>query len=132
VTQNEMLDFIVKNKPDFEPGTNYSYSSAGYFLLANIVEKLSSKPYEEAIKNRITAKLGLRDTYPAAGNIDTEKNESYSFKYGRDSEQQPETHSIVLFGSGSLISTPTDLIRFIEGLFSHKLVSQESLNLMMK
>jgi D-alanyl-D-alanine carboxypeptidase len=60
------------------------------------------------------------------------KNESFSYCYVRDWEQQPETHSSILFGSGALISTPTDLTKFIQALFSLKLVSQESLNQMMQ
>lgn len=132
VTNDEMLAFIAKSKPDFEPGTKYAYSSAGYFLLACIVEKLDAKSYQEALKNRITTKIGLKDTYSGNGNIDVSKNESFSFKYGRDWEQQPETHSSLLFGSGSLVSTPTDLIKFIQALFELKLVSRKSLDRMMQ
>jgi D-alanyl-D-alanine carboxypeptidase len=132
VTKDEMLAFIAKAAPDFEPGTKYAYSSAGYFLLGNIIEKITGKSYGEVLKKRITDKLGLKDTYSAIGNIDITKNESFSFKYTRDWEKQIETNPSILFGSGSLVSTPTDMAKFIQGLFNFKLVSQASLDQMVQ
>ena len=132
ITKDEMLAFIAKSQPDFEPDTKYSYSSAGYFLLGYIVEKLTGEPYQEALKKRITSKIGLKDTYVGTGNIDVKKNESFSYRYVRDWEQQPETHISILFGSGALISTPADMAKFIQALFDLKLVSQVSLNQMMQ
>ncbi len=132
ITKDEMLAIIAKSTPDFEPDAKYSYSSSGYFLLGYIVEKLTGKSYQEALTKRITSKIGLKDTYVGTGNIDVNKNESFSYKYVRDWEQQPETHISILFGSGALISTPNDLSRFIQALFDLKLVSQVSLNQMMQ
>jgi CubicO group peptidase (beta-lactamase class C family) len=59
VTKDEMLALIVKGAPEFEPDTKNSYSNSGYFLLGLILEKLTGKPYEEALKERITSKIGL-------------------------------------------------------------------------
>ncbi|MGA9769445.1 MAG: serine hydrolase domain-containing protein [Blastocatellia bacterium] len=129
-TQNELLAIIAKGTPDFEPDARYSYSNSGYVLLGIIIEKVGGKPYQEALKKRITSKIGLKDTYVGTGNIDANKNESFSYKYVRDWEQQTEVHSSILFGSGAIVSTPTDLIRFIQALFDGKIVSKESLDQM--
>ncbi|MDQ3750136.1 MAG: beta-lactamase family protein [Acidobacteriota bacterium] len=126
-TKDELLAFIAKGTPDFEPDAKYSYSNSGYILLGIIVEKVGGKPYQEALKKRITSKIGLKDTHMGTGNIDVNKNESFSYRYVRDWEQQPETHISILFGSGAIISTPTDLTKFIQALFDGKIVSKESL-----
>jgi CubicO group peptidase (beta-lactamase class C family) len=42
---------------------------------ASRVEKLTVKSYAEALKERITSKIGLKDTYTATGNIDVNKND---------------------------------------------------------
>jgi len=131
-TKDEMLAFIAKGTPDFEPDAKYSYSNSGYVLLGYIVEKLTGKSYQEALKKRITSKIGLKDTYLGTGNTDVSKNESFSYTYVRDWEQQTGAHLSIPGGSGALISTPTDLIRFIQALFDLKLISQESLNQMMQ
>src|SRR5688500_6875836 len=79
ITKDEMLALIAKATPDFEPDSKQSYSNSGYFLLGLILEKLTGKPYEEALKERITSKIGLRDTYTATGNIDVNKNEALTY-----------------------------------------------------
>jgi CubicO group peptidase (beta-lactamase class C family) len=131
ITKDEMLALIVKATPDFEPDTKNSYSNSGYFLLGLILEKLTGKPYEEALQERITSKIGLKDTYTATGNIDVNKNESLTyFNLGGDWQQGLETHPSVFFGGGQIVSTPNDLAKFIQALFDGKIVSKESLNQM--
>jgi D-alanyl-D-alanine carboxypeptidase len=131
ITKDEMLALIVKGTPDFEPDAKHSYSNSGYFLSGLILEKLTGKPYGEALEERISSKTGLKDTYTATGNIDVNKNESLTyFNLGGDWKQVPETHPSILFGAGSIISTPNDLAKFIQALFDGKIVSKESLDQM--
>jgi len=132
LTKDEMLALIAKGTPDFEPDTKHSYSNSGYFLLGLILEKLTGKPYGEALNERITSKIGLADTYTATGNIDVNKNEAltYIHRGGGEWKQGPETHPSILFGAGTIVSTPNDLAKFIQALFDLKLISQESLNQM--
>src|SRR5438093_12754593 len=126
-----MLCLIVKATPDFEPDTKQSYSNPGYFLLGLIIEKLTGKPYEEALKERITSKIGLADTYTATGRIDVNKNESLTYlNVGGDWKQMPETHPSILFGGDAIVSTPNDLAKFIQTLFDEKIVSKENLDQM--
>lgn len=131
-TKDELVAIIAKGKPDFEPGEKMTYSNAGYVILGYIVEKLTGKPYQEALKERITSKLGLKDTYLGTGKTDVGNNESFSYSYAGNWKQETETHLSIPGGAGSLISTPTDLTRFIQALFDLKLISQESLNQMMQ
>jgi D-alanyl-D-alanine carboxypeptidase len=125
-TKEEIFARLAKSEPDFEPGSKYAYSNYGYFVLAGIIEKITGKAYGEVLK-KVTTKSGLKDTYIAAGNIDVNNKESLSYKYGRDWEPQPETHISVLFGAGSITSTPADMAKFMQALFDGKLVSGESL-----
>src|SRR3989441_13146697 len=110
ITKDEMLALIAKATPDFEPDSKQSYSNSGYFLLGLIIEKLTGKPYEEALKERITSKIGLKDTYTATGSIDVNKNESLTYlNVGGDWKQVAETHPSILFGGGAIVLTPNDL-----------------------
>ena len=80
-TQDEVVARIAQGQPDFEPGAKHQYSSAGYHLLGGVIEKAGGKPYREALKERITAKLGLKDTYLGAGKEDpTGKSKSTNKK----------------------------------------------------
>lgn len=131
ITKEEMLALITKATPLFEPGTKFSYSNSGYYLLGLILEKITGKPYATLLKERITSKIGLNDTYTATGNIDVSKNESITYlKIGDEWKQVPETHPSILFSAGSIVSTPKDLATFIKALFDLKLISQKSLTAM--
>jgi CubicO group peptidase (beta-lactamase class C family) len=128
MTKDELLALIAKGKPDFEPDVKYSYSNSGYLLLGLVLEKVADKPYGEALKERITSKIGLKDTYTATGNIDVNKNEALTYmNLGGDWKSVDETHPSLLFSAGAIVSTPNDLAKFIHALFDLKLISQESL-----
>ena len=132
MTKDEKLALIVKAAPDFEPGTQHRYSNSGYFFLGLIIEKLTGKPYEEVLEEKITSKIGLKDTYTATGNIDVNKNESLTYFRipGGDWKQMRETHPSIVFGGGQIVSTPNDMAKFIQALFDGKIVSKESLDQM--
>ena len=129
-TKDETLAFIAKGKPDFEPGEKRSYSNAGYVLLGFVIEKLDGKPYQDALKKRITGKLGLKDTYAGTGKTDVSKKESFSYSYAGDWKQHEEMDLSIPGGAAAIISTPSDLVKFIQALFDGKLISQENVNQM--
>lgn len=128
-TQSEMLALIAKGKPDFEPDAQQVYSNANYVLLGYIVEKVTKKSYQDALKERISSKIGLADTY-LGGKTNVNNNESFSYNYAGNWKVETETDLSIPGGAGAIISTPTDLTKFIQALFDLKLVSQESLNQM--
>jgi CubicO group peptidase (beta-lactamase class C family) len=123
-----MLALIVKGAPEFEPDTKSSYSNSGYFLLGLILEKLTGNPYDQALEERINSKIGLKNTYIATGRIDVNKGEALTYiNTGSDWKQGFETDPSIGF---QLISTPGDMVKFIQSLFDLKLISQDSLNQM--
>ncbi|MFD0941084.1 serine hydrolase domain-containing protein [Pedobacter boryungensis] len=130
ITKDELVGIIAKGKSDFEPNTKHAYSNSGYALLGLIIEKLTGKTYAEILKANITSKLKLNDTYVATGIINVNKNESLTYKYNNGWKQEPETHPSILFGGGSIISTPVDMAKFIHALFESKLITKEHLAIM--
>jgi D-alanyl-D-alanine carboxypeptidase len=128
-TENEMVKIISKNKVDFEPDVKASYSNSNFVLLGYIIEKITKESYSKNLEKRICSKIGLKDTY-IGKKTDLAKNESYSFKFATEWQQQPETDMSIPGGAGAIVSTPIDLTRFIQALFSLKLVNQSSLNQM--
>ena len=131
ITKDEMLALIAKATPEFEPDTKHSYSNSGYQLLGLILEKVTGKPYGEVLRERITSKIGLANTYLATGTIDVNNNEALTYmNFGEGWKQGPETHPSILFSAGGIVSTPNDLAKFIQALFDGKIVSKESLDQM--
>ena len=129
-TRDEMVALIAKAKPTFEPGEKAQYSNSNYVLLGYIVEKAGGRSYEDALKQRITSKIGLKDTYLGTGYPDASKNEAFSYSFISDWKQESDIHLSIPGGAGAIISTPNDLTKFIQALFDGKIVSKESLEQM--
>jgi len=128
-TKEQLLDLISKTTPDFEPGSNTSYSNSAFILLGMIAEKITGKTYPVLVKERIVSKLGLTDTY-VGSKINTKNNEVQSFSFKNGWKKEPETDMSIPFSAGSVVSTPSDLVKFIDGLFTGKLISAKSLEQM--
>ena len=129
-TQDEIVTRIAQGKPNFEPDTQHSYANTGYIVLGFIVEKIDGKSYRDALRDRITSTLGLRNTYAGTGNTDSGRNEALSYRYIGGWRQSEELDFSVVAGAGGIVSTTADMAAFIQGLFDLKLISKESLTQM--
>ncbi len=131
-THEALLQIIKEKSPDFEPGAKAAYSNSNYLLLGYIIEKICKMSYEKAIKERIISKIGLVNTY-YGDRIDIKKGESASYKYVENEwKKQKETDLNIHGGAGSIVSTPIDMVQFIEALFNNKLIRQSSVDAMKK
>jgi D-alanyl-D-alanine carboxypeptidase len=56
--------------PQFTPGNGYFYSNIGYNILGLLIEKVTGKPYRQAITEAAIQPLGLTKTFfPAQGDV---------------------------------------------------------------
>ncbi len=128
-TEDEMIRTIAAGKPVFQPNEKALYSNSNFVVLGYIVEKICKEPLKQLIRERITQKIGLTNTY-YGGKTDLKNNESYSYVFGTGWQQQPETDMSIPGGAGAIVSTSADLTKFIEALFAGKLISKGSLHQM--
>ncbi len=126
-TRDEMLEMIKAGGSDFAPDTKSEYSNSNFVLLGYIVEKLTSMKYNDALQSRIVKRAKLKDVH-IGGPADISKNECYSFYKENTWVLAPETDMSIPQGAGAIVSTPTELTRFIESLFALELMSEKSLN----
>jgi len=132
-TEKEMIARISSHKADFQPSEKTSYSNTNYILLGYILEQIEGKSYKRVLKERIVDKLGLQNTY-FGGSIDIGNNEALSYIYDEEKnnalvEASQEDLSNP-GGAGGIVSNTSDLTTFITALFSGKLITKKSLQLM--
>ena len=126
---------VVANLPmAAEPGTAWNYSQ-GLDVLGGVIEKITGQTLEEAVRERITAPLGMTDTafvQPA----------SKSARFAQSQKQDPlyydYTMTRILFaGGGGISSTAEDYLRFVLMLANHgtykgvQILKPETLDLML-
>lgn len=131
--KKEMLGRIAKYDVGFQPSEKTSYSNTNYILLGYILEQIEENSYQTILKERIVNTLGLQNTY-VGESINVSNKECKSYIYDEDNNntliESTETELSNPGGAGNIVSNTTDLTRFISGLFNNKLISRESLKMM--
>ena len=63
VTSEQVFDMIVRQKElNYEPGSQHSYTNAGYYLLPYILERITKVPFIQLVEDRILKPLGMKNT----------------------------------------------------------------------
>jgi D-alanyl-D-alanine carboxypeptidase len=128
-TEVQMIARIVAGGSDFDPDTKAQYSNSNFILLTYILEKTYKKTYAELVEKYIAKPAGLTNT-KVGGKINLANNEVNSFTYKGKWTKETETDMSIPAGAGAIISTPSDLTKFAEALFSGKLISLKSVDQM--
>ena len=127
MTSIELVNY-VKGKPfDFEPGSKFKYSNAGYILLGRIIEVVSGISYKEFIEKNIFNKLHMNSS--SFGSMKTiVKNRAYGYQFKEGNFVNADYMSLTLpFSAGSIMTTVDDLLRWHNALLNFKLIKKESL-----
>jgi CubicO group peptidase (beta-lactamase class C family) len=108
---------------EFEPGSKFSYDNSGYFLLGAIIEKVTGKPYERVLRERILDPAGMKDTgYDHHEDILKKRATGYGKRPGRLINSLYLDMSIP-YAAGSLYSTVEDLYLWDQILYADKLLA---------
>jgi D-alanyl-D-alanine carboxypeptidase len=127
-TKKEILTRFAAYKPEFTPNEKEVYSNTAYVLLGYIIESLTKSTYGQQLTERIVKKIGLKNTF-VGGDINPLNDEafSYAFADGKWNQVTKRTDPSNSAGAGAIVSTTTDINRFLGALFDKKLISEESL-----
>lgn len=129
VGDKAILDTIKKHGVEFQPGEKERYSNSGYYLLSRILEKVAKKPYNVLLKENITSKANMKNTFSV---LDDQKNifKSYENTTGKWTEVEDFDFRNCI-GLGDITSTTYDMNLFINALFDYKFVKKETLDKML-
>jgi CubicO group peptidase (beta-lactamase class C family) len=98
----------------FAPGTQSVYSSASYTVLARVIEIVEERPFGEVLRQRIFEPAGMLDTCDPGGR-ELVARRARPYVPGRDALLNAPLQDLsFLAGAGSVVSTASDLRRFLE------------------
>lgn len=84
-----MRELLTKHQPEAPPGAKYIYSNAGYALVGHAIEEVLDRPWEEVLRERLFAPLGMTSAgfgAPATiGNVD----QPWGHKVAEDGTVEP-------------------------------------------
>jgi CubicO group peptidase (beta-lactamase class C family) len=117
VNENNELDFISRQRAlNFRPGDEHAYSNTGYFLLAEIVQRVSGQPFPVFVKDRIFSPLAMKDTMAFEGPQPLVRNRAmpYTAIPGGFRNNLTMTETV---GDSNIYTTVEDMARWDENFY---------------
>lgn len=129
-----VIRYMLGQPLDFDPGTRYAYSNFGYNVLGRIIEQVTSREYEEYVKEHVLAPAGITRMQKGRTLLeDRAEGEVLYYHYpgaGLASSVFPELPGEVLWpyggfhleamdSHGAWIGSAIDLVRFTTAVDLH-------------
>ena len=128
-TRIELLELIETAGARFAPRERVEYNDSNYLVLGFMLETIQDRSYDDILLRQIVGKLGMSRTYFAGtGNSRLESRPYRHTASGWVAMEQ--TDPTVAGGALGVVSTPGEMVRFVDALFGGRLVSQQSLGSM--
>ena len=132
----EIAKAFAKEPLEFQPGECWNYGF-GHDILAALIEVWSGKKYSEYVKESIFEPLGMNNSfYHMTGEIKSRMAQEYTQAEGDYTSRNIKFRNEYVLGSeyesggAGLISCTEDLMKFLEGVSSHKVLSKATFDLM--
>ena len=140
-TKTELVEKTAELKPFFSPGERCAYSNGNYLVLAAVVENAARNTFAAEVRKRIIDRLGLEQTWMKqfekprgrvrmAGYIDPTDWWPNSKMFGELGDASAMDGSYLEWGSGGIVSTLKDQLRFMRALREAELIGKSSLRKM--
>lgn len=109
----------------FEPGSNYYYSSWGYYTLGYIMEKVTGKTYAQLMKEDIFDKIGMQSSGSYFHTqIVPKRATGYDYRLGDFTSSDFRDQSNTM-GTGDLYSTVEDLFKLHIAISNNSLLNKK-------
>lgn len=144
-TAEEVVDFAFERGVQKDPWHGMEYSNTGYVLAGMIIAKETGAPYSEHLRTRIFEPLGMRDTWVGTHESFPIEREARGYMHASDDGTSQwdvtgagdpvdgvwdATEWFPLSGAngaGDMVSTPRDVVVFLNALFGGKLLGARTL-----
>lgn len=124
-SNQDVLDYMIKYKPvASSPNTHFNYCNTNYALLALIIEKASGQTYADFLKQFFFKPLHMNDTY--VFNMATDSATAMP-SYDWRGKQEGYTFLDTGFGDKNIYSTPEDLFKWDQALYTNQLFTKETM-----
>jgi len=122
---NEFLDLAAEQPVYFAPGAGYHYSNANYNLLGLVIEGATGRSWRDEVTERVIEPLHLENTLlPEPGDVSIPGNHArgYAATSGGVLDITAVDPSMAgAAGGGALVTTVSDLARFLDAVLSGEL-----------
>ncbi len=114
ITQDHILDRLRRQKElNFAPGSRHLYCNSGFTLLAEIVSRVSGRPFTDWTQDHIFAPLGMTSTHFHIDHTQVVRDRAYSYRGDLKGGFHNAPLNYANVGATSLFTTVEDLANWI-------------------
>jgi len=131
-TAKETIEMVYDLSPKFSPGQKFFYSNTNYTMMGKILSRVMHKRLSTLMRELLFDPLELSDTF-VEFEASTRSLSTHGYEYDDNKRLKDVTdyNDGLGLGDGGIISTPSDVARFLLALFIDQTVlSEESLDKM--
>ena len=121
-TPKELVKTLSRQKElNFKPGDEYSYSNSGYFLLSEIVNRVSGMKTSAFAKKYIFDPLGMNNTHFHDDPNMIVKNRAYGYSPEKEGGYRLDILRLKVIGDLGVFTTVEDFLKWDQNFYDNKL-----------
>ncbi|WCM42654.1 beta-lactamase family protein [Flavobacterium sp. CBA20B-1] len=123
LTNTDVLNLLTTKaiKLDFRPNTRFTYSNTNYVILALIVEKITEKSFQNAMKELVLEPLKMNNTF-VLENLENKYNLTQS--YYANNQIMRWDYLDGTYGDKNIYTTARDMLKLDKALYSDAFLSK--------
>lgn len=122
-----IMDQICREGLLFAPGSAYQFSHSNYFIIGQVVEKISGRPLEWLLDTYLFSELGMMQSGLGVMPSSLLSPVKAYYTLGGTYLSSPGIYMPNLLGTASMYSNAYDLYIWERSLYGHPILSQENL-----
>lgn len=124
-SNTEFIKMFCSGDLEFTPGSKFSYSNTGYFLLGAIIEKTTGKSYESALNSYIFEPLKMTHSGLEGKEILIKTKANGYSKLLRSVRPATKWDMSAAYSAGGIYSTVEDLYKWDRALYEDSFIADE-------
>jgi CubicO group peptidase (beta-lactamase class C family) len=113
MTHKDVVTMLLHIKQvNFKPGEKFEYNNTGFALLAEIIERVCGKPFQEVLKDKIFTPLQMSNSLAVDMSSLIVKNKAYSYRL-KSGQYENYAFNLMANGSSGISTTINDLSKWV-------------------
>ncbi|GIF04280.1 serine hydrolase domain-containing protein [Actinoplanes siamensis] len=122
--------------PLFEPGSRQQYGNIGYIVAGLVIERVTGRPYADAVRRGVIRPLGLRGTSLPGARVDVPGPHAHGYEKIVEGDRiryldVTRSNPTLQWAAAEIISTTGDLDEFLVALLGGRLLPNWALDAML-
>src|SRR6056297_4071212 len=133
-TSADLIPLFIDKPMMYTPGEKFQYNNTGFVVLGLIIEEITKKPFDKYLDEEVFQPLDMTNTgYYELDRLPAKCANAYIYNEARR-DYRTNIYSVDVKGTGAggAFTTIPDVEKFWKALFSYQLLSDKTVNEMMR